>query len=395
LNSYFEGAIRQHLERGRQLLARVPTDLPREFHLLAQTCNRELAHILDELESLLSDPRMHLPKHQSERLRRYRRAIRQLSFLEAIGIAALERANRHDRSLNQLIEQIVNEISYPLLPPVVTALSQQYFHIYPQLGLLSVPLSEGDFLLHLPDLLHELAHPLVTERHNPRVKPFQNSLLKAIGLVLAYMAEERIKEGRRRGPSQIEFYLRQWEKSWPSWVIEFFCDLFAVYTLGPSFAWAHLHLCAKLGPNPYQVPLLRRSTHPADNARMTTILYGLENSGYSKETRDIRDRWQQLLRISGTKAEPEYRRCFPEHILKALAQIALKGITAMGCRVANPNMQDPIYSILNQAWTEFWHAPSDYAIWEKTAVKELYRLCNSRCMTESERDYTEQHSKHC
>lgn len=300
-----------------------------------------------------------------------------MSFLEAIGIAALERANRHDRSLNQLIERIVHEISYPLLPPVVTALSQQYFQIYPQLGLLSVPLSEGAFLLHLPDLFHELAHPLVTERHNPRVKPFQNSLLKAIDLVLAYMAEERIKESRRRGPSQIEFYLRQWERSWTSWVVEFFCDLFAVYTAGPSFAWAHLHLSAKLGSNPYHVPLLSVSTHPADSARMTAILYGLANSGYLEETGAISGRWQELLQIAGTRAEPEYQRCFPEQILEALAQIALKGITAMGCRVADPSMQDPVCSILNQAWTEFWHTPTNYATWEKTAVKELYRLCNS------------------
>ena len=83
-----------------------------------------------------------------------------MDFFETIGIAALNRANEDDRQLNLLVERIVREIGFPLLPPVATLLSQGYFHIYPWFNLLCLPLVEPAFLLHLPDLYHELGHLL-------------------------------------------------------------------------------------------------------------------------------------------------------------------------------------------------------------------------------------------
>ena len=59
------------------------------------------------------------------------------------------------------------------------------------------------------------------------------------------------------------------------WMVEFFCDLFAVYTLGPAYGWAHLHLSAKRGGDPFDVPMLSASSHPADDARMRVMLVAL------------------------------------------------------------------------------------------------------------------------
>ena len=173
MNDYFQGSVRQHIERGRLLLAKIPTKLPREFHLLAQVCRKELDTILDALRSLIEDPKMELSGNQTKRLRLFQQLVAHMNFLETVGIAALERHNETDLMLNKLIERIRTEISYPLLPPVVSSLSQQYFHIYPQLSLLCVPLGEANFLLHLPDLYHELAHSLITEKYDPKVRPFK------------------------------------------------------------------------------------------------------------------------------------------------------------------------------------------------------------------------------
>ncbi|MCI0611811.1 hypothetical protein L0244_02365 [bacterium] len=294
-----------------------------------------------------------------------------------MGIAALERRNKTDEILNQLIDHIRKEISYPLLPPVVSSLSQQYFHIYPQLNLLCVPLGEADFLLHLPDLYHELAHPLVTEKYDPRVRPFQEALSKGLDLALGYIKAEQQKEERKRGPDQIEFYLLQWEKSWWKWVVEFFCDLFAVYTIGPAYVWAHFHLCAKYCDNPYQVPTLSASSHPADDARMQIMLSALQKTGFLQEKESIHQHWENFIAISGVKPEPEYLRCFPEHLLESLVQKAYEGVTALGCRIAAPDTKDPVFTILNQAWMEFWRDPTNYAKWERNAVKQLRELCAS------------------
>ena len=357
-------------------MERIPPDLPREFHVLVQKCNDELTQLLDHLRHLLDDPLMNLPDYQSERLRQFRRIVEHMSLLETTAIAALERHNKDDIFLNGLIEVIKSETYYPLLPPVVTSLSQQYFHIFPNLNLLFVPLSEGDFLLHLPDLYHELAHPLLTERYNPRVKPFQTALSQALDVVLRYIADERSKEERRgiRAPQRISFYLYLWQKCWLEWLIEFFCDLYGICTIGPAFAWSHIYLCAKYSHDPYDVPTVSLLSHPADDARMKAMLYALTMLGFTKDADEIKAKWEDLITISVGKATPEYRRCFPDNLIQQITKEAVAGVTSIGCCVAKPQNTTSIYRLLNDSWVEFWRDPVGYIAWEREAVKKMRNL---------------------
>lgn len=244
LNDYFSGATRDLVKRGQLLLGKIPSQLPREFHLLAQKCRSELRDTLDALKSLDTLP-------QPERYREFQRLVQDIDLVEAFGIAVLNRANQDDRHLNIFIGRITHEINYPLLPPVVTLLSHSYFYIWPPLNILAIPLGESESLLHLPDLYHELAHPFVDERYDPRVQPFRRGLVRGLRVVSAYIKDELERELRGRGPENFKIYLQTWLKAWTeNWIVEFFCDLFATYTLGPAFAWAHLHLCAKRGSDP-------------------------------------------------------------------------------------------------------------------------------------------------
>jgi hypothetical protein len=373
LNDYFTGSVGQLIERARLLRAKVPRDLPRDYDTLAQACRDRLNDLLDRLRSLVEDPRFALPAYQPERLRRFKRAVGDLDIIETVGIAALDRATEDDHRLNALLERVTKEIRYPLVTPVVTSLSQQYFCIVADLNLLCVPLTEGRFLLHLPDLYHELAHPLLTERDDPVVEPFQEAHFKALGDALGYLAAEKRKEDRRRGPRQPAFTLTRWEVAWVKyWMVEFFCDLFAVYVLGPAFAWSHLHLTAKRGGDPFEVPLLGTSSHPADDARMRALLFGLEATGFTAEAAAVGARWQELLSHHDTEPEPEYYRCYPDELLRKVAAHALSGVRAIGCRLASPASADPIHAALNRAWDEFWKAPESYPEWEKTAVNALF-----------------------
>ena len=68
----------------------------------------------------------------------------------AYSLLVVRRAHEDDHILNAVLETIRQEIKYPLVRPVVSGLSQQYFWIHPELNLLCVPLTEGQFLLHLP-----------------------------------------------------------------------------------------------------------------------------------------------------------------------------------------------------------------------------------------------------
>lgn len=379
MNEYFDVAIRQHQERGRRLLGRIPKPytLPQEFRPLVDASKTKIGQIIDTLERLATDPQMLKPNYQPERLRRFRRAVQEMSFLETTCVAALERHKENDVFLSQMAAHIISEIAYPLNSPMVSSLSQQYFHIYPYLNLLFMPLTEGDFLLHLPDIYHELAHPIIAEQHDPNIIPFQMRLLEALDIAWSYLAGEMKKEKQGRGgPREFTSYFNIWKKNWIDWGVEFFCDLFAVYTIGPAFGWAHLHLCAEVGDNPYYVPLSSTVTHPADHARMQTILYGLRLTDFDEAADQIEHRWNDLLLISGTDPEPEYRRCFPDHILEQFAQKAYEATLELKCEIASPETKHPIFLMLNEAWDVFWERPNTYIDWERDAVARLRTICS-------------------
>lgn len=377
MNEYFDGAVNQLLERGQRLIVMIPTGLPREFHLLERTCRDRLTNTLDELRQLITDGIWFKPENQPERLRQFKRLVRDLDILETVCIAALERANHSDLHLNRLVERIRQEIAYPLLPPVVTPLSQAYFQTWPDFHLMLVPLSEGNFLLHLPDLYHELAHPLFHERYDQRIIPFLDAFHEVIEAVTIYTETELEKEKRRGGPDPLSDYLELWLICWlKGWAEEFFCDLFAVYTLGPAFAWSHLHLSATRGDEPYKVPLgTRVTTHPPDGARMAVMLEGLALTGFGKEAVEIEEQWNSLSVTTQSQPEAEYVRCFPPNLIKQLAEKALAGIKGMKCRIARPVTSDYVHSVFNQAWGEFWRDPGSYVKWEKQAVEALRQEC--------------------
>lgn len=371
IDAYIVGVTTQLERRVRELKLQIPRELPRDYDTLAQKCRDRLSAVTTQLKSL-RNPEFARPENQPERIRRLKRAVSDLDILETAGIAALSRARADDHQLNILLERIAREIRYPLVTPVVTTLSQQYFHIYPDLNLLCVPLIEGRFLLHLPDLYHELAHPLLAVRDEPQVEPFQKALDRALRETLTYLQGERAKASRRNGPASFGYMIDLWESMWVrSWLVEFFCDLFAVVTLGPAFAWSHLHLATMRGGNPFEVPTARWASHPADAARMSTMLLALDEAGYTAAATEIRSKWEECVTHFGFTAEPEYQRCYPDALLRSLVREAELGIEQMSCRVATPACADLVHQALNGAWAEFWKSPAGYASWEVGAVQGL------------------------
>jgi hypothetical protein len=365
------------MERGQRLIGMIPTGLPLELMPLERTCRSKLAEKLDELSDLLIGEAWLAPENQPERLRQFKRLVRGLDIIETVCIAALERAHQSDLYLNRLVDRIRQEIAYPLPPPVVTSLSQAYFHTWPEFHLMLVPLSEGNFLLHLPDIYHELAHPLFRERYDPKIKHFTDAALEALDEVTVYIETELEKENRRSGPEQLSAHLELWLTCWlKGWMEEFFCDLFASSTLGPAFAWSHLHLSATRGDEPYKVPVgMRATTHPPDGARMSAMLELLTLIGFANKAAEIEDHWNRFVTTAQTQIEPEYLRCFPRHIIRMLAEKALRGVTEMKCRIASQDTNDFVHSTFDKAWLEFWHNPRAYVDYEKRSVERLKVEC--------------------
>ncbi len=298
-----------------------------------------------------------------------------MDYLETVGIAALNRASNDDHYLNAIISKVSQEIKYPRLTPIVTTLSQSYFCIYPSLNLLCVPLVEGRFLLHLPDLYHELAHPFFKEKNDPVLEPFQARYMDAVFEVLNHFEEEKYKAEYRRGPRTLCDLLHTWQRSWIKfWVEEFFCDLYGVYTLGTAFVWSHLHLSIKRGGDPYEVSS-RVTSHPCDHARMMIMLHALHLIGFQDMAQQIQQKWSEFLNHISVSPEPEYYRCYQTDLMEKLAEYALEAVKQIQSRIATPTTQDSIHTLLNQAWEEFWQNPLTYVNWEKKKIEVLSAEC--------------------
>jgi len=371
VNDYFQGAVRQLLQRVDHLLRCIKPGLPSEFHLLEQHCRQKLGNLKLQLARLIEDSHFLVPKHQDVRIRTYRRLVGELDEIETVVIPVLSRNLEEDRFLNRLVQQIRAEIRYPLLPPIISPFSQSYFYILGDHNLICVHLTEGNFLLHLPDIYHEMAHPLEWEDKYPTIEGFQIALIEFLDEVKSWLINEGHKAGSSRGPEVYKFYIENWKRSWENWGREFFCDLFATFTLGPAYAWSHFHLSATRGGNPFEVPLFTPSSHPPDDARMRAMLDALCCIGFNGEAGTIEKRWKELIQVQDVKAEPEYRRCFPKKVVDLLIEKALKAVTAMQCRVAKPDTDDTVHKALNNAWTHFWRDPAGYAREEKSLIENL------------------------
>jgi hypothetical protein len=379
LAEYFQATLPQLVERARFLKGKIPRGLPRDYEALIRACESSLDDLMAQFRTLQKAPPTASAAIEHARLRQFRRAVVDLDHLETRAIAVLQHAKDDDHHANRLLYKICQEIAYPVLTPTVSTLSSSYFSIDPKLNVLFIPPAEGNYLLHLPDLYHELGHPLLTHRDHPVLDPLRTRFLNCNAAVHDYFAAQRAKEDARRGPRGFKADYDVWEAYWITyWLTEFFCDSFAAYTVGPAFVWSHLHLYMKQGGDAHELPgAVRLATHPADAARMDLMLRVLRRAGFDSATAQVSLRWRKALAYGHTEPGANYHHCYPDELLELVCARACEGFSDIGCRQARSDTADPIHAILNESWARFWREPSSYYAWEKEEVAKLLDLCSA------------------
>lgn len=374
IEPYINAAIRQAQERAKILKGKISQPLQAsELIALHRTCQDRIDQTINDLEGLVTDPIILRKDLVQERIRLFRRILADLALLETTAVAALTRSHEDDIALSKLVFQIHKEINYPLPPPTVSCLSREYFSINTSLRLLEVPLAESDFLLHLPDLYHEIAHLLIATRNNPRIAPYQTEYGKFLVLVTDHFDRERTANLKSTGPKEyfsqaldlLEYF---WIRGWAN---EIFSDLFAIYTLGSAYAWAHFHLAAGRDVDPYDVQIPGFMSHPPDQARMEAMLIGLDLLSFKKQAAEVQQKWEALIKATGVKPTPMYRRACPRELIERAAIHALEGTKKLGCNVVHNGMSSPVHDLLNTAWQKFWATPDNYHQWEREVIKEI------------------------
>ena len=380
IEKYLIGSIHQSLERTQQLRQIVQGQYPREYDGLRRICLMQLDEIQTILRRLAKETIVDATLQRPRRVRTFKRIVRQLNAVEGVGVFALSRISPDDDFLNRLITVICREIAYPLISPTISHISQDYFHIYRDFNLLCVPLMESRFLLHLPDIYHELCHPFhqEEERNLPKLKSYHDAYKQSLFEIVRYFCDETANAGRLRKPEGKLYQFQLWQTCWVKfWMQEFFCDLFAVLIAGPAFAWSHYHLCVKRGGDPFETPSIFESTHPADNARMRTALMMLKKIGFEAEVKSIEKTWRGFIKVMGYTPSPEYHQCYPENLFFKIVSMVEEGIKETSVVVARPGALTPIVSLLNTAWKEFWGAPANYTVWEADQLETLRANVNT------------------
>lgn len=274
MREYLSAVILEQINRGIYLKGMIPKPLQySELSGLKNSC----IGIIDENIEYLKFLKTELEVQQTNELRSIIRGIRtctrDLGYVESYGISALYYQPKEKKFLNTLAFEIHKEIKYPLPHPVVACLSTQYYFFNPFMNVIFIPFGESEFLLHLPDIFHELGHSLFLKRENEsHLSPIADKYELIIEEITKYYQRKLSELKRDHGPQTRIHLIKLIHSYWKNWIDEFLCDLFALYTLGPAYVFSHLHLVTKKSKEIYEFYPFFRQTHPSDASRMEMLL---------------------------------------------------------------------------------------------------------------------------
>jgi len=250
-----------------------------------------------------------------------------------------------------------------------------YYFSHPFTNVIFTPLTEAQFLLHMPDLYHEIGHCIFENMESElRLKSVRDSYQMAFSRVTNHYTQLIKSKRDEFGPEQISMVIKRLHSHWKSWIIEFFCDLFALYTVGPAYVWSHLHLTMKRSDDIHKLSVIQQ-THPSDESRMRVLLIGLKWLGLDEEKERIKSKWSEAATFWGNPAT-EYQYAYPSNLLEDIVGLIMDGLKRSGITVfpseSSSRNDGGIRALLNEAWKVFWDSePEDFRNWEKDHIESL------------------------
>lgn len=333
IESYLDVALRELSSRLVWLKSHRPAGLDAEYDVVAQAVGAEVDRLVGEVEHLSAGMQSAGEQALTNTVFRLRELIGEANTIETLVLPALARVTERDVELSKLLRTIHREVKFPLQCPAVTMTSQESFWILGEFHLLAVPFCEDLSPLQFPALYHELPHLLSAEENDSRVQPFQDALLMSAMEILEYFRQQEARSSRQRIAAEVNLRWRAWRTLWTKhWLEEFACDAFAAATAGPAYGWAFAHGAIVLGTDPYDLPgSIGASAHPADAARFKVICSVLEQNGWQEEREKLSRFWHSVCSVLGTDESVEFRQCYPDTQLEAVARKFNEATSALGC----------------------------------------------------------------
>src|SRR5436309_6826071 len=130
----------------------------------------------------------------------------------------------------------------------------------------------------MPDLYHEIGHCVLENMKSElRLKSLLDNYDRSFSRITEHYTLLLKSKRREFGPEETPIVIERIHSRWKTWMIEFFCDLFALYTVGPAYAWSHLHLTMKHCVDIHELSPFEQDEHPSDESRMRILLGGLRH----------------------------------------------------------------------------------------------------------------------
>ena len=372
MSFYLRSVIHEEIERAKFLKTQIifPVKYP-ELTGLASRC----VNILDDQIHILKDMIEHSENYaERSAWRILRDAYRRINMTEQWGIPPLYHQSKEIGLLNKMVFDIHKEINLPLEHPSIACFSTQYYYTTPLVDVIFVPLSESAFLLHLPDIYHEIGHYVSKNKTELKLQMIGDKYAEVYDMVTEYFVETILKKHRERGPEatmlKIQNFCTNWQKNW---IEEFFCDLFAIFLVGPAYAWSHIHLVTKNHPEIYGISSFNEQEHPADEARMSVMLIALRSSGFEEESVEIEEEWNRI-RLYWGEPSVDFNYAYPCELLEQIIKLFYEGFRSsqLNMITKSNDESDSIRNLLNTAWKNFWKLePEEFRAWEAKQIDGL------------------------
>lgn len=332
----------------------------------------KLESTINELSLLLEDPTLTDPSYTDQHLIGLRSWVRTVDDIEAVFLPLVESWGNDEEKMQRLTNRACQEANLTsAIQPITALYSPQYFFVREDLDVIYMPRLEGYFLLHLPDLYHEIGHVLLEQAHHILWEDFPRRIQE-------HFDREHLRGTLQNDPLASTGAYLYLADSWVNrWLIEFTCDIFATQLCGPAYGWSHMHLCASKGESEsiYHPSAGEDALHPADEARWRVIAHTLGDMGFGAEAQEIERRWRSLVHSLGESEPTNFHIAYATDLLRDMQQQIRQGLVSLGVTFystsstpqvsgSGPRLSD----LLNYAWTKFWQAPSDYANWEASVL---------------------------
>ncbi len=333
-----------------------------------QETERLLLELKNEIAALINSGDLEIEALASNNVIKYNTLHEGLLTIELFRYLIIINYGDAEEYFKKKIKRIYTEINCLQNPPIITTISnsENYYWALPSYDIIAVPTGEERSLLNLPDLYHEMGHLI----YNQYAYYLKGSIEQSLKKYYADEIQRVVNE--QRSASLIPFFREKLNYWIDSWVMEFTCDMIAVYLVGPAYAWTNLKLTT-LSSGKDQI-YLDSPSHPSDEARMRAIFYLLEKMGHTAELAEIKLSWDAFLNATANGVPQNYAFVFPQIFLQELADNVLAGCQSIDLKSYQEQIAlhgNPVSKILNAAWEKLFVAPAAFHQWEKEQIEAI------------------------